>query len=81
MRRLDGITDLMDLSFSKLHELYVPFPLIINSQEIQMAPLYKLRTVDNLVVFLLVQTVKNLLQFRRPRFDPWAGKILWSRVW
>ena len=25
--------------------------------------------------------VKNLLQSRRPRFDPWVGKIPWRREW
>ena len=25
--------------------------------------------------------VKNLLQCRRPRFDPWVGKIPWRREW
>ena len=70
----------MDMSLSKLCELYAPFLLIINSQELQITTLYKLMTVDNLVIFLLAQTVKNLLQCRRPRFDPWARKIPWRRV-
>ena len=21
------------------------------------------------------------LQYRRPRFDPWVGKILWRKAW
>ena len=25
--------------------------------------------------------VKNLPAIRRPRFDPWVGKILWRREW
>ena len=25
--------------------------------------------------------VKNLLQCRRPQFDPWVGKISWKREW
>ena len=25
--------------------------------------------------------VKNLLQCRRPGFDPWVGKIPWRREW
>ena len=25
--------------------------------------------------------IKNLLQCRRPRFDPWVGKIPWRREW
>ena len=25
--------------------------------------------------------VKYLLQFGRPRFDPWVGKIPWRREW
>ena len=24
---------------------------------------------------------RNLLQCRRPRFDPWVGKIPWRRAW
>ena len=30
---------------------------------------------------LVVQMVKNLLQCRRSRFYPWAGKISWRRDW
>ena len=32
---------------------------------------------------LVAQMVKNkiCLQYRRPRFDPWVGKILWKREW
>ena len=30
--------------------------------------------------FLIVQLVKNHLQCRRPQFDPWVGKIPWSRA-
>ena len=26
-------------------------------------------------------TNKNYLQYRRPEFDPWVGKILWRREW
>ena len=28
---------------------------------------------------LVAQMLKNLLQCRRPRFDPWVGKIPWRR--
>ena len=31
--------------------------------------------------FLAAQMVKNLPAMRRPRFDPWVGKILWKREW
>ena len=30
---------------------------------------------------LIVQTVKNCLQCRRPGFHPWVGKIPWRRTW
>jgi len=32
---------------------------------------------------LVAQMVKNLpsLQCRRPRFDPWVGKMSWRREW
>ena len=30
---------------------------------------------------LVAQTVKNRLQFRRPGFYPWVGKIPWRRKW
>ena len=30
---------------------------------------------------LLVQTVKNLQEPRRPGFNPWVGKIPWRREW
>ena len=30
---------------------------------------------------LVAQMVKNLLQCRRPQFDPWVGKIPWRREW
>ena len=32
-------------------------------------------------MFLVAQLVKNLLQCRRPGFDPWVGKIPWRRKW
>ena len=25
--------------------------------------------------------VKNLLEYRRPGFNPWVGKIPWRRTW
>ena len=31
--------------------------------------------------FLVAQTVKVCLQCRRPRFNPWGGKISWRRKW
>ena len=30
---------------------------------------------------LVVQTVKNLSQYRRSRFNPWVGKNPWRREW
>ena len=30
-------------------------------------------------VFLVAQLIKNLLQCRRPRFNPWVGTIPWRR--
>ena len=30
---------------------------------------------------LVAQTVKNHLQYRRPGFHPWIGKIPWRREW
>ena len=33
------------------------------------------------VASLVAQQVKNLLQCKKPRFDPWAQKILWRREW
>ena len=30
---------------------------------------------------LVAQMLKNHLQCRRPRFDPWVGKIPWRRKW
>ena len=32
-------------------------------------------------ITLVAQTVKNLLQCRRPEVDPWVGKIPWRRKW
>jgi len=29
----------------------------------------------------VAQMVKNLLQFKRPGFDPWVQKISWRREW
>ena len=31
--------------------------------------------------FLIAQSVKNLLQCRRPGFDSWVGKIPWRKAW
>ena len=30
---------------------------------------------------LVAQTVKHSLQYGRPRFNPWVGKIPWRRQW
>jgi len=30
---------------------------------------------------LVAQMVKNLLKCRRPRFDPWVGKMPWRKEW
>ena len=30
---------------------------------------------------LVAQTEKNQLQCRRPKFNPWIGKIPWRRKW
>ena len=32
-------------------------------------------------IYRVAQLVKNLLPGRRPRFDPWVGKIHWKRKW
>ena len=29
----------------------------------------------------MAQTVKNLMQFRKPGFDPWVVKVPWRREW
>ena len=34
-----------------------------------------------LLVHIVAQMVKNLLQCRRARFDPWVRKIPWRRKW
>ena len=41
------------------------------------APLFPLRA--HTPYSLVAQMVKNLPQCRRPSFDPWVGKIPWSR--
>ena len=33
------------------------------------------------VNYLVAQMVKNLPPMRRPRLDPWFGKIPWRREW
>ena len=35
----------------------------------------------NGIAYLGAQSVNNLLQCRRPGFDPWVGKIHWQRKW
>ena len=30
---------------------------------------------------MVAQRIKNLPTMRRPRFDPWVGKIPWRREW
>ena len=30
---------------------------------------------------MVAQRIKNLPAMRRPRFDPWVGKIPWRREW
>ena len=36
---------------------------------------------QHLLASMVAQTVKKLLQCRRPQFDPWVGKIPWRREW
>ena len=43
------------------------------------ADIFKLGVSD--LISLVPQMVRNLLQCRRPRFDPWGGKIPWRRKW
>ena len=41
-----------------------------------------LAIANNTAINMDVQTpLRFCLQFRRPRFDPWVGKIPWSREW
>ena len=46
--------------------------------------IYKMKKLNSVFcipgAFLVAQMVKNLLQCRRPRFDPWVGKI-WRSEW
>ena len=38
--------------------------------------------ISSVVTSLMAQTVKKIcLQCRRPKVDPWVGKITWRRVW
>ena len=38
-------------------------------------------TVINTEASLVAQRVKNLPAMQETRFDPWVGKIPWSREW
>jgi len=38
-------------------------------------------TVSSSLSFPVAQVVKNRPAMRRPRFDPWIGKIPWRREW
>ena len=38
-------------------------------------------TVPSSLGFPVAQVVKNRPAMRRPRFDPWIGKIPWRRKW
>ena len=32
-------------------------------------------------MYIVAQSVKNILAIQRPRFDSWVGKIRWRRKW
>ena len=40
-----------------------------------------IKNPQNKISSLVAQLVKNLLQCRRPGFDPWVRKIPWRRKW
>ena len=78
------ICNTMALSRSGIELMYVEnisFPPCPSSQ----LPSLQAHTVRNWVMYsfrhdLVAQLVKNL-QWRRPRFDSWVGKIPWRRKW
>ena len=59
----------------------------LGSQETYWAPFSGVLSFDVMVNYtqawasLVAQPVKNLLQCRRPGFNPWVGKIPWRRKW
>ena len=79
MRWLDGITDSMDVSLGELWEL-------VMDREAWRAAIHgvaksrtRLSDWTELNWWLIRSRIQ--LQCRRPRFDPWVGKIPWKRKW
>ena len=76
IRWLDGITDLLDMSLSKLREL------VMDSEAWRAAVhgIAKCQTrLSNWTELILRRWLRISLQCRRPGFNPWVGKISWRR--
>ena len=74
MRWLDGITDSMDASLSELQEL-------VMDKEAWRAAIHGVaKSRTRLSDWTELNWTERIhLQFRRPQFDSWVGKIPWRR--
>ena len=81
MRSLDGITDSMDMSLSKLRELVTGMPDVLQSMGSQRVGDYWATELSDWQGFPGGSAAKNLPAVRETRFNPWVRKIPWRRAW
>ena len=84
MRRLDGITDSIDMSLSKLQEIVKDREargIAVLGVEKSWTWLSNWTTSVYIWLWWWLSGKESTCQCRRHTFDPWVGKIPWRRKW